>query len=276
MTSTDQATEHSAPDVGAILEQVRSAVRQQRMARGVALQGPLERDLRRTLEELELHRVVSAHWPLTSRTLTGRAVALVNKLVRRSLRWYINPIVDQQNAFNDVAARALRQLADAYADLAERMAEVDAHGSGGASATPPASATVSQVEATVLGDQSPAGDLPPTVTFQARVVEAATGELPARFPDLEAQAAAPRLRELQTVNAHWSLGGRTLLERASSLAKRVLRQYLRWLINPIVDQQNAANGALADSIDALTAVDGERRSKLAGLRARRAAVQRHS
>ena len=72
----------------------------------------------------ELHRVVSAHWPLRSRSLAERLINLVNKVVRRLLRWYINPIVEQQNAYNDAVARALRLLADAYLDLREDLAKL--------------------------------------------------------------------------------------------------------------------------------------------------------
>ncbi len=43
--------------------------------------------------------------------------------MRRYLRWYINPIVEQQNAYNDAVARTLRLLADAYAELAEQTTD---------------------------------------------------------------------------------------------------------------------------------------------------------
>src|SRR5689334_23437504 len=99
-------------DVAAILTQLRDEVRAHRSAAGGIELGPLERDLQRSLDEIELHRVVSAHWPLIGHTVPQRAVALVNKLVRRYLRWYINPIVEQQNAYNDAVARTLRLLAD--------------------------------------------------------------------------------------------------------------------------------------------------------------------
>jgi hypothetical protein len=88
------------PDVGAILEALRAEVRARRLAQGRAEPGPAERELARALDEIELYRVVSAHWPLLGKTLPQRAINLVNKLVRRYLRWYINPIVEQQNAAN--------------------------------------------------------------------------------------------------------------------------------------------------------------------------------
>ena len=109
-------------DVAGILEGLRAEVRARRLAQGQTEEGPLERDLRRSLDEIELHRVISAHWPLLGKTVPQRVVALLNKLVRRYLRWYINPIVEQQNAYNDAVARALRLLAEAYGDLGEQIA----------------------------------------------------------------------------------------------------------------------------------------------------------
>lgn len=111
----------SQADVATILDQLRAEVRARRVAQGQIEPSPLERDLQRSLDEIELYRVVSAHWPLLGKTLPQRAVALLNKLVRRYLRWYINPIVEQQNAAN-VATRAAL-LAIIRLD-AERRAQV--------------------------------------------------------------------------------------------------------------------------------------------------------
>src|SRR5215218_6907117 len=111
-------------DVASILEGLRAEVRARRLAQGQAEPSPLEGDLRRSLDEIELHRVISAHWPLLGKTVPQRIVALVNKLVQRYLRWYINPIVEQQNAYNDAVARALRLLAEAYAELSEQVVRI--------------------------------------------------------------------------------------------------------------------------------------------------------
>ena len=110
-------------DIAGILEGLRAEVRARRLAQGQPEESPLERDLRRSLDEIELHRVISAHWPLLGRTVPQRIVALINKLVRRYLRWYINPIVEQQNAANAATTAAL--LAMIRLD-AERRAQVAA------------------------------------------------------------------------------------------------------------------------------------------------------
>lgn len=54
---------------------------------------------------------VTAHWGLSSELpVIGRIVVIVQRALRIGLRWYVNPIVDQQNRFNDAAVRALYEL----------------------------------------------------------------------------------------------------------------------------------------------------------------------
>lgn len=54
---------------------------------------------------------ISSHWGITSRVpVAGRFLVLGKRAIRIGLRWYINPIVDQQNAFNDAVVRALHDL----------------------------------------------------------------------------------------------------------------------------------------------------------------------
>ncbi|GAB4210640.1 MAG: hypothetical protein OHK0022_44050 [Roseiflexaceae bacterium] len=248
-----------AVDVGALLEALRAEVRARRLSQAQPEDSPLMRDLQRSLDEIELHRVVSAHWPLTGRTLPEKAVALVNKLVRRGLRWYINPIVEQQNAYNDAVARALRLLAEAYADLQTQTGDQ----------TPQAPALPDHAPAP--SPQSPAPSLKPQASSLTDLVaQRAAQEPPARFPDLELRAVEPQLRLRQEVNAHWPLEGRTPFERVAALAHKLMRRYLRWLINPIVEQQNAANAAITLALLHMFRLDGEQRARLAEARSKKA------
>src|SRR5262249_52651403 len=155
-------------------------------------------ELQRSLDEIELHRVVSAHWPLIGRTAPQRIIALVNKLVRRYLRWYINPIVEQQNAYNDAVARTLRLLAEAYADLSEQIAENRRPTTN----DPFDDAVPEYIEG--QGRQRPTNDEATHFSISntqlsvhdamALVQKQATSEPPARFPDLELRALEPQLR----------------------------------------------------------------------------------
>ena len=63
------------------------------------------------LEDVQRLATVSAHWGIASDLpVVGRFLVLVRRVQRILLRWYINPIVDQQNAFNDAVVRALYDL----------------------------------------------------------------------------------------------------------------------------------------------------------------------
>ena len=65
---------------------------------------------------------ISAHTPiLWDVPVVGRGVALTKRVVRLLLRWYINPIVDQQNDFNAAAVRALGDLAAENARLRDAL-----------------------------------------------------------------------------------------------------------------------------------------------------------
>jgi hypothetical protein len=257
MIDNSQRGDVAQIDVASILEGLRAEVRARRLAQGQAEEGPLERDLRRSLDEIELHRVISAHWPLLGKTVPQRVVALVNKLVRRYLRWYINPIVEQQNAYNDAVARALRLLAEAYCDLGEQISKP---GDGG---------RMTNDEPRITNDdQSPiANRKSQIVNRQSHVQERALAEPPARFPDLELRALEPQLGLRERVSAHWPLPATTLPQRVVALVNKLVRRYLRWYINPIVEQQNAANAATTVALLALIRLDAERRAQVAALRA---------
>lgn len=262
-----------APDVAAILEQLRAEVRAQHAARRQIGDDALQRALQRSLDDLEITRVVSAHWPLTGRTLPQKAMALINKIVRRYLRWYINPIVEQQNAFNDAAARTLRLLAEAYQELARQVAEQQETGAQAHSERSGAQGDEHTDEGARSGDPSGSEiDLAATPTYadlMAQVRERAAAEPPARFIELELHEALTHAQSRQTVTAHWPLTGRTLVEKAIALHNRIVRQYLRWLINPIVEQQNAANEALTAALRTLIRVDAAFRADVAAFRASR-------
>lgn len=118
-------TETNAPiDVAAVLAEIRDGVQQRRatLPPDVPLEPALsDVDLRRLLAEVEATRVVSVHWPLQGQTLPQKIMAAVNKVVRRYLRWYINPIAEQQNNANDAIVRTLHGL---VTTIEEQHAEI--------------------------------------------------------------------------------------------------------------------------------------------------------
>jgi hypothetical protein len=270
MIDNSQRDDLAQIDVASILEGLRAEVRARRLAQGQAEEGPLERDLRRSLDEIELHRVISAHWPLLGKTVPQRVVALVNKLVRRYLRWYINPIVEQQNAYNDAVARALRLLAEAYGDLGEQISKPGDE----RRTTNDERRTTNDERRTTNDDQSQIANRKSQIANrQSQVQERARAEPPARFPDLELRALEPQLGLRERVSAHWPLPATTLPQRVVALVNKLVRRYLRWYINPIVEQQNAANAATTVALLALIRLDAERRAQVAALRADKLSVK---
>jgi hypothetical protein len=127
--STEQPSEPI--DVGAILTQLRAEVRAASGTLGDATEhaaalGVDADELRAAVAEVEALRAVSAHWPLTWRTPRERAQVFVQRLIRHGLRWYIAPIVEQQNAYNNAVSRALQLLLDANRQLAAEIAQLRA------------------------------------------------------------------------------------------------------------------------------------------------------
>ncbi|HEY0737595.1 MAG TPA: hypothetical protein VGD69_21935 [Herpetosiphonaceae bacterium] len=118
-------------DVSTILQQLRREVRAARDTLSddsphAAQLGVDLDELRDAVAEVEALRAVSAHWPLTWHTPRQRAEIFVQRLIRRALRWYIAPIVEQQNAYNNAVARALQLLVDANRQLAAEVTQLRA------------------------------------------------------------------------------------------------------------------------------------------------------
>jgi hypothetical protein len=102
----------SRADTASILAELREQIRDRRSH--LAVNDPNDphslslAELRRTVETVNDTWFVSAHLPITwDLRIVGRLGAYTKRLVRILLRWYINPIVEQQNRFNSATARAI-------------------------------------------------------------------------------------------------------------------------------------------------------------------------
>jgi hypothetical protein len=272
-------------EIGSILEQLRASVREQRIAQGNNTLSATEQELQRSLDEIELHRVISAHWPLKAHNPVERVINLFNKIVRRLLRWYINPIVEQQNAYNEAVARSLRLLADAYRELAEQQTSGTAKPQNQEPRTVEPLKTATGAAAAHLLQQASNAKLLrpadhttkqpiinyqlPITALQQLIQQRATSEPEPRFIELELIAQQQQLGLRQNVTAHWPLNGTTSMDRIAALLQTGTRRYLRWLINPIVEQQNNANAAITLAIHQLSCLDAEQRADIAAARAKR-------
>lgn len=104
------AREMPAAEIEATLRAIRERVRarQPSLASGAAAAVEQGRD---ALTEAMDAAYISAHLPVVwDVPVLGRLFALTKRATRILLRWYINPIVDQQNDFNAAALRALSAL----------------------------------------------------------------------------------------------------------------------------------------------------------------------
>jgi 2-polyprenyl-3-methyl-5-hydroxy-6-metoxy-1,4-benzoquinol methylase len=97
--------------VAEVLQQLKEEIRkQQPLADSTPGAGaPFNLEAVRTTSRVNPHLPIA--WPRWPAGIVPKLGALAQKVTRRLLRWYINPIVEQQNAFNAAVTRALEALA---------------------------------------------------------------------------------------------------------------------------------------------------------------------
>jgi hypothetical protein len=122
--SSGGAEPEAGRDVSAILAELREQVRERRERMAVNDPGDPHAlnlaELRRSADAVNDTWFVSAHLPITwDLRVVGRLGAYTKRLVRLLLRWYINPIVEQQNRFNAATARAIVEI-NAYQERMTR------------------------------------------------------------------------------------------------------------------------------------------------------------
>jgi hypothetical protein len=134
---TTMTTTEPKPDVAAILSDLREQIRERRArlsAGDAGGSGDLSlAELRRSVDAVNDTWFVSAHLPITwERRIVGRLNAYAKRVVRLLLRWYINPIVEQQNRFNSAVARTTiemlayqERMAREWQELEERVAKLE-------------------------------------------------------------------------------------------------------------------------------------------------------
>lgn len=103
-----------------------AALRTQAVARGKAMglteQASLDDPLRQAADLAH----ISAHFPIMWRIpIVGRMLSLIQRAMRIGLRWYINPIVDQINDFNEATVTALNTITARQEALAARIAALE-------------------------------------------------------------------------------------------------------------------------------------------------------
>lgn len=86
------------------------------------------------LDQVHATARIDAHWPIAwphwPRGLWPKIVAVAQKVSRRLLRWYIDPMVEQQNRFNSAVVQALDEMWWEVSHLRKQILETqhkDAH-----------------------------------------------------------------------------------------------------------------------------------------------------
>lgn len=112
MKNPEPTDNGAPPDAAQILAELREHIRERRSQ--LAVNDPNDphalslAELRRSVETVNDTWYVTAHLPITwDLRIVGRFGAYAKRLVRILLRWYINPIVEQQNRANSATARAI-------------------------------------------------------------------------------------------------------------------------------------------------------------------------
>jgi hypothetical protein len=118
--------------VAAVLERVRAGVRQRQAE--LAAVGEGEEDAKLALAELRGAEFVREPQAVSPRPVVGRGLVLLRKVgFHLFVKWWVRPVLQQQNAFNQAASRLLDDLArerrrdaERAARLARRLDEIEA------------------------------------------------------------------------------------------------------------------------------------------------------
>lgn len=109
-----------AQRVEAVLQQLRSGVRQ-RQAEAATARAGLEGAARRILE-LRQREFVQEPMPFSHRPGLGRAIVLARKAIYKLFgRWWGRAVLEQQNAFNQIASQTLQDLIEEQQRALERV-----------------------------------------------------------------------------------------------------------------------------------------------------------
>lgn len=120
------------PEIKAILAELQEEIRRHRLALGDLGALPSPDPLARVREKQAVNPHLPIGWPVMPRGLIPKLVAYTQKIVRRLLRWYINPIVAQQNEYNAAATDLLAsqqtrldQLTSQVESLAAKLSQFE-------------------------------------------------------------------------------------------------------------------------------------------------------
>ena len=113
---TDEQLQQNIDQVASALQELKREVGNQTQSAHVVLSPhtPSATPRLAALERIHSLAQVNPHlpiaWPTWPKGVWPKVEALAQKVVRGLLRWYINPIVEQQNRYNQAVAEALEEM----------------------------------------------------------------------------------------------------------------------------------------------------------------------
>ena len=120
MSQKEDAFRSDTNDVASALEAIRASVRRNAGYASAADVPPATTST--AVTELADLAIISAHLPITwSTPVVGQAIALSKRATRLLLRWYINPIVEQQNTFNESLVRTITTIEERLREIEREL-----------------------------------------------------------------------------------------------------------------------------------------------------------
>lgn len=113
------------PRVADVLQQIRSGVRQ-RQAQVATIAAGTE-EARHKLVELTSKEYIQEPINVSPRPVVGRLLVFARKAVfHLFMKWFLRPVVEQQNGFNQTASRLLQDLVQSQESLGKQVRELSA------------------------------------------------------------------------------------------------------------------------------------------------------
>ncbi|MBC7262643.1 MAG: class I SAM-dependent methyltransferase, partial [Chloroflexi bacterium] len=94
-------------DVAKVLARLKEEIRDRKAQSAEPTPSEAQVKLRQVYATARVNPHLPIGWPKLPPGVIPKIVAIAQKVVRRLLRWYINPIVEQQNAYNAAATAVL-------------------------------------------------------------------------------------------------------------------------------------------------------------------------
>jgi hypothetical protein len=116
---------HAATEarVAEVLQQLRSGVRQR--SAELSVQGEAAQEARQGLLAVRSREYVQEPVTLSHRPRLGRFIVLSRKVFfHLFLKWFLRPVIEQQNGFNQAASRLLQELVEAQDRMARELRQM--------------------------------------------------------------------------------------------------------------------------------------------------------